>query len=340
MKRVLCAALSSLCLLGTAQAQRDPHWGADVAGAQDHPLLRRFEGAWLAGYQQLAYDQARWPGGPEAVKSDQLKTVAQAEGRVTRLVYITPRGKTPLEVYRNHEQALLAAGAQTAFSCERACDALFWAWHHQLHPQDGFTWASGFLVTPTDNRFSVNAPLSAEDARIWVGRLPRPGGSVAHVVFTTSVASNARTGFAATLVQIVEPKAMQTGQVLVDARALGQGLQAEGKVALYGLYFDTGKAEIQPESKAQLDEMAALLQQQASARVFIVGHTDNVGGFDANLALSLARAQAVVNALQAAPYRIAPGRLQARGAANIAPAASNASEPGRAKNRRVELVLQ
>ncbi|MFX8024096.1 OmpA family protein, partial [Acinetobacter baumannii] len=104
--------------------------------------------------------------------------------------------------------------------------------------------------------------------------------------------------------EIVEPKAMPTGQVTVDAKAIGQGLAAEGRVALTGLFFDTGKAELKPESKPQLDAMAELLKAQPALKAWIVGHTDNVGGFDANEKLSLARAQAVVAALTAAPYKV------------------------------------
>ena len=84
--------------------------------------------------------------------------------------------------------------------------------------------------------------------------------------------------------------------------------------------------------------MARLLRSQPALKVFIVGHTDNAGGFDANLALSAARAQAVVAALSRAG--INPQRLAAKGLANLAPVASNAEEAGRTRNRRVEMVLQ
>jgi len=143
----------------------------------------------------------------------------------------------------------------------------------------------------------------------------------------------------ATLVQIVEPKAMDTGKVTVDAGALARGLQAEGKIAIYGVYFDTGKSEVKPESKAQLDEMAKLLQSNASMRVFVVGHTDNQGALEGNLALSKARAQAVIDSL-VKNYKIDAKRLAAAGVAGYAPVASNAADTGRARNRRVELVLQ
>ena len=85
--------------------------------------------------------------------------------------------------------------------------------------------------------------------------------------------------------------------------------------------------------------MAKLLKAEAGLRVFIVGHTDNQGGVDDNLALSRHRAEAVAAAL-ATEYGIDARRLSARGVANFAPLATNADEAGRAKNRRVELVVQ
>jgi OOP family OmpA-OmpF porin len=144
--------------------------------------------------------------------------------------------------------------------------------------------------------------------------------------------------FVGTYLEIAEPQAMTGGQVTVNADAIGAGLQADGKIALYGIYFDTGRAELKAESKAQLDEIAKLLKGQPAIRPILVGHTDNQGVLDANLTLSQQRAQAVVDALVKA-YAIDAKRLSARGVASLVPVASNASEPGRAKNRRVELVL-
>jgi len=110
-------------------------------------------------------------------------------------------------------------------------------------------------------------------------------------------------------------------------------------MTLYGIYFDTAKADVKPDSKVQLDEMAKLLTTQKSLEVYIVGHTDNQGSLDANLSLSQKRADAIVAAL-AKEYKIDAKRMQARGAASFSPVASNSSDAGRARNRRVELVEQ
>lgn len=327
----LCAAL----LAGSAACAQTP---PDLKGSQDHPLLQRFEGAWLVGYQQQGFGATQWPRSSKIKDWDHLAEVVDFEGRITRLAYITPKGKTPLEVFRNHEQALAAAGFQTLWRCETKCDDSYWRWHRHLKPQEGMSFLDAGIENRTGGRNNVSRPVSGEDVRLWVGQLPRPEGDAVRVQLISSAAVNPGTERAATWVQILEPAEMQTSQVVVNAQQLSGTLGQVGKVALYGLLFDTGKAALKPESKGQLNEMAALLKAQPALKVFIVGHTDNVGNFDANRALSLARAQAVVAALTQAG--IAADRLSAQAAANFAPVASNASEAGRAKNRRVELVAQ
>lgn len=203
----------------------------------------------------------------------------------------------------------------------------------------GITWAKGYVVTPGGSSYNLDAGVVSRDqGRFWYGILPR-GGQQVHVLVYTSVANNDTTNQAATYIQVAEPKAMPTGQVKVDAQALDKGLKAEGKIALYGIYFDTAKADIKPESKDQLAEMAKLLQAQPQLKVYIVGHTDSQGTLETNLTLSQQRAQAVTTAL-ATSYNIDAKRMIGRGVANLAPIASNAADEGRAKNRRVELVLQ
>ena len=335
----LVAAVLAVALHAAATAADAP--AADVPGAGDHPLIKRFAGSWLAGQRVSNWDAAVLPGSAELSKADarQFKEPLNLEGKVTQTLYIAPRGKAALEVWRNYEQALNAAGFKKRFSCERNCADLYFAWWKTSEPNKGMTWAKGDVTTPDGSRYSLTSALSIEDGRMLVGTLGKPGQE-ATVLLYNSLAANASTGLVATYVEVVEPKAMQTGQVTVDPAALQAGLAAEGRVTLTGLFFDTGKTELKPESKAQLDAMAELLKSQPALKAWIVGHTDNVGGFDANEKLSLARAQAVVAALTAAPYKVDAKRLVAKGLASLAPVAGNGEEAGRARNRRVELVAQ
>ena len=114
-------------------------------------------------------------------------------------------------------------------------------------------------------------------------------------------------------------------------------LARDGRVAIYGIYFDFDKAEIKPESREQIEQLGALMKGNPKLDVLIVGHTDGKGAFDYNLSLSQRRAQAVAQAL-ASQYGIAAARVTAAGAGMMAPVASNRSDDGRAKNRRVEIV--
>ena len=139
-------------------------------------------------------------------------------------------------------------------------------------------------------------------------------------------------------IHLIEKQAMKQ-DVVADAGAMNKSIRESGKAALYGIYFDTGKSDVKPESEATLKEIAKLLNDNANLKLYVVGHTDNSGTLDVNMKLSQDRAAAVVNAL-VNRYSIGAFRLKACGDGPTAPVASNDAEEGRALNRRVELVKQ
>ena len=130
-----------------------------------------------------------------------------------------------------------------------------------------------------------------------------------------------------------------TQDVVATAADLSSGIASSGHTVVNGIFFDTGKADLTPESAAALKEVVAMLQQDPNLKVYVVGHTDNVGALAANLELSRQRAAAVVQVL-ITQYGIAAGRLSPYGDGPYAPVTSNDTEGGRAMNRRVELVKQ
>ncbi|MGB4771712.1 MAG: OmpA family protein [Chitinophagaceae bacterium] len=127
--------------------------------------------------------------------------------------------------------------------------------------------------------------------------------------------------------------------VVMTAQEIGNAMNAEGRVVFYGIYFDTDKAILKPESAPTLTSIAEYLKQHPSIKVFVVGHTDNTGAYAKNQSLSRDRANAVVNEL-VTKYGVSKGQLIAEGVSSLSPMASNNTEEGRAKNRRVEIVLQ
>jgi OmpA-OmpF porin, OOP family len=134
---------------------------------------------------------------------------------------------------------------------------------------------------------------------------------------------------------IVTEKAM-TQEVTADASSLSDELKKSGHVAVYGIHFATGKAAILPDSENVLGEIAKMMKDNSDVKLSVEGHTDNVGAAASNQTLSEKRAQAVVAWLTA--HGVDGSRLKAKGWGQSKPVADNASEDGRAKNRRVELV--
>ena len=106
--------------------------------------------------------------------------------------------------------------------------------------------------------------------------------------------------------------------------------------AIIHINFGSGDALIQPDSVPQLEQVVLLLNRNPDLSLAINGHTDSQGSAERNAALSLERAQAVVDALR--EHGIDAGRLVAEGFGDTMPVADNASAEGRARNRRVELV--
>ena len=177
---------------------------------------------------------------------------------------------------------------------------------------------------------AIGATVQYEDARYTILKLSKDGREVWLEVDTAW-----NSGY---LLNIVEKQVM-TQEVVANAAFFQAGLQSAGHVVVPGIYFETAKADVKPESDAAIAEIAGLLTADPGIKLFVVGHTDGVASFELNLKLSQARAEAVVQAL-VTKHKIAAARLVARGVGPLAPVATNDTEEGRARNRRVELVKQ
>jgi OmpA-OmpF porin, OOP family len=309
---------------GTSYAKRDM---SDQAGAKDHPLIGRFAGSTLFRFGELNFEQVEI--GVGAGKRIMI------EGRVQNYMYYGPSDRTDLEIYRNFKESLGRSGFKVVFACEKqeSCKATDLSEHAKKWTRDSKSFVGGYNST---------AAMSPEgrDPRYLVAKLERSEGAISAVLTTTSETSSSSAGGKAYFLQVIEEKAVSTDQMIVSkAEELGSKLQNDGRVAVYGVQFATGKSEVLPDSKPQLTEMAKYLQANPSLKVFVIGHTDNQGSLDANVALSQQRAEAVVKAL-VVEFKIDVKRLLAKGIANYSPVTTNSTESGRAKNRRVELVIQ
>lgn len=116
------------------------------------------------------------------------------------------------------------------------------------------------------------------------------------------------------------------------------GFNGDAKFQVKNVNFPTGSAALSKEAQAEIDNLAALLKVYSGVNLAINGHTDNTGDAAANQTLSQARAAAVKLRLEA--KGIDAARLSAAGFGQDQPVGDNATEEGKAKNRRIELIVQ
>jgi outer membrane protein OmpA-like peptidoglycan-associated protein len=268
------------------------------------------------------------------------------EGSYTRIAYLLPAERSPLEVVRNYQDEIKNSGGSVLFECKGAeCGG----------DSDDSTGGGGgdmslamFLYAPervVDAHGSNGWCALAEnitDQRYTAAELPNSGAHVSVLAYTI-VAPNRSdpclgfNGRTVAVVDILEAKDREKKMVTVDAGEMAKSIDATGRVALYGIYFDFNKADVKPESDSTLEQIAGLLKKNPSLKLLVVGHTDNVGTYAFNLDLSQRRAAAVVAALSTR-FSVGKDRLTPVGVSFASPVAPNKSDDGRAKNRRVELV--
>ena len=330
-KKIFASSILISLLAGAVDGRAQ---GQDSPGSADHPTVTRYAGSFIDGYEVKDFDEYTLPLGPAVQDETTRQRVPSKketlEGKITRILYRGPEGRSTLEILRNYQAALESAGFETLFTCaDKECGFLFhWIFYHEREQLLLNTKTSGSaFAIPQDLRYLAAKGLV--------------GGVTVHV--SVLVAFDA--GFSklskrpVTLLEVIEPKAMDTGMVTVKAGAMAKGIDATGHIAIYGVYFDTNSAEIKPESSSTLEEISKLLQGRPSLKLQVVGHTDSQGGYEHNMDLSRRRAEAVATSL-AGRYEIDSGRLRAAGVGPLSPVASNDTPEGRAKNRRVELVKQ
>lgn len=280
--------------------------GALAQNADDHPLVTSYPGSVLE--DKSVEDFATYK---VVTGLDELEFLSEeVAGTMTRIRYHNPADRSVQEIFANYDAALRAAGLGEIWSC--------------ADPDCGPGWAGSRW-----GRFNGTINLGA-DSRYVAGRLQTANGEAVVVV---AVAPRQHQ------ITIVEVQAMEGGLVTVDPDALGDELDLYGHVAIPGVYFETGKAELTAESEVALAAMAQILGDRPDLKVWVVGHTDWTGPFDLNMSLSDARADAVVKALTDS-YGIDADRLDGHGVGPLSPEASNGNDPGRTANRRVELVAR
>ncbi len=287
----------------------------DVEGSKDVPYVSRFKGSWIVWQQTLNFDSYYIL----KIEDNKLNRY-QVEGKIIRTQYDIEDGHSVLEIFKSYENALKSAGFK-------------------------------ILMTLNEQQYSGNLSEDLYNAEFnGMNKLPheafKPDYRDKYYYFAAKKHINAKdvyiVGFISQwnkpfiTLDIIETQPMEEG--LVTTKKIGEGIDAEGHIAIYDIHFDTGSATINSESADALKNIAEYLNAHKDKKFLVVGHTDNTGNYETNLKLSQERAKAVVNELTS-KYGVDAAQLKAFGAGQAAPVASNGNEDGKKMNRRVEIVV-
>lgn len=323
MQKILCALLVFTMFL--------PAWlkAQDVPGSKDHPLISRYPGAAIGYFEEKKYASYKMAVGPQTGYK-QIKEWVHAEGKLTRIYYIVKGSTTLTEIYRNYLTALnkggftiLAQGIDDKKNTSQSIGGrTFLTIYYENNPfpiDKGITLVQG--SSTSGGSCYIAAHLKTDDAEAYV----------------TVGGGQYKADEKVLMVDILEKTVMEDDLIHVDANEMLKSIRDKGKVALYGIFFDSDKAVVKPESKPALAEIANLMKANGALSLYVIGHTDMQGTLQHNMDLSERRATAVVNELVNS-YGIAASRLTPHGVGSLAPVATNKTEKGRTFNRRVELV--
>ncbi|ATG46324.1 hypothetical protein CEW89_01320 [Celeribacter ethanolicus] len=325
LKRICSATALCLCLAQPLVAQND------IKGAADHPLISRMPGTDIVGYHTADFQEFMIATGPIR-PGQELPPVERFEGKSTTLTYRAQDSSlSALAIFRNFEKAFDNAGFEPVFTCksdaecgDRFVRQLYWYGDPQRHGQNPY----------------LGAPNRHGDRHsyyYWSGTGEAEDGTY---IISLLVAQHTAMNFPASIVlDISQTEELNDERISINLEGLTDDIEKDGHVVLDGLFFDFDKATLTAASAPALDVIARYLNAHPDKSFYVVGHTDSKGTLSYNRDLSEARARAVTTSLTA-QYGIAGERLTPYGVGPVAPVTSNTSEAGRAKNRRVELVVQ
>jgi OOP family OmpA-OmpF porin len=309
-----------------AGAPAEPR-GLVVPGAQTDPGAP--EGARETAHVVRDYDSYDLPVGPFDVHR---RDVRKVEGAVA---WSAHRLDDPVAsvagVMQGYRERLEGLGFETLLDCAgEECGGFDFRFGAEVLPPPGML---------LDVRDFAQLSAARDEPEAYVSVLAsRVLDSI--YVQTVSVTPAAEPAEAAT--EIEDAPTVETAPETViqprDARGLRERLTREGHVPIRGLEFEVAGTRLSDGSAEALDMLASLLTREKGLSVIIVGHSDNQGGLDVNIDISRQRAEAVMAAL--IERGVPAAQLEARGVGFLAPLASNATEEGRARNRRVELVVR
>lgn len=308
-----------------------PALAADVPGSQDPAGVKRYTGSEIIGFRAAKFDEFVLPlGPPTEVSPPKFAKSQKVDGLISRYTYAAPAGRSPAEVYRNYQLEFQRLGLTTLYQKGTAERGWFGPTLSQISDEDQI--GQILEYNEAQERLLIAKSKDAKPTYFYLFVTSYKDG-----VIPERLQSTVQKDIALAELIVIAPQAMETNMTLLNAAEMSKSIDDVGKVVLYGINFDLDKDTLRPDSEPTLKEIGKLMAENPRLSIHVVGHTDNQGKPDYNLDLSRRRAATVARELTA-KYGVAANRMDSFGCGPYAPAASNASEEERAKNRRVELV--
>ncbi len=318
-KSIFYLALLAFLLINRLEAQRT----TDIKDGKDYPLLSRFDGSIIEYYKETKWDTYKLPVYKNNTKEPNYKNPLILSGKIIRTQYSVSPDNNPAYIMMNYEKAFKNNGFKILLEGKPGEDfeegpasfqGDYYGSQKNLHLEK-----FGFAYTPIGNHKAIIvAKKQIDDKDIYIVEV------ISDFSNTTLITQD-----------VIEVAAADTGKV--TAGKIEENMDSKGHMIFYAIHFDTGSAQVKPESNETLKTLAAFIQKFPDKKFLIVGHTDNTGDFESNIILSKKRAEAVKNIL-VNQFGINAGQLKTFGNGSAAPIAKNTTEKGKAKNRRVELV--
>jgi len=288
-------------------------------------------GAEITTERSSAFDTFQAPIGPfDGVSVPKL----DVEGAILRRAWrISERDLTPVQIMVPLREQLEVQGFDIALECAaKDCGGFDFRFDIEVLP------GPNMFVDLSRYRYLTAFRGDREDPEEAMGILVSITTEAAYLQVIEARAEHLPVPVAAVPASNGPGPFFQEADAVAEAADLGEDLILSGRVILHGLEFASGTADLSEGSYPSLDGLARFLSERPDVRIALVGHTDTVGGLEPNIALSRARA-ASVRSMLVENYGVAVGRIDAEGMGYLAPIASNLTEEGRDRNRRVEAVL-
>jgi OOP family OmpA-OmpF porin len=292
-----------------------PAWAAAAEDDPGRSLVRHFPGSQVIKRSLRNFDEYWLPLG--RLRGDgQADKYQVIEGKWSHFTLANPSGRSVAEVYKHYEQRLAAAGFQVVYACK------------DIDCGEGGRRTNGDWWPLTETRRYIAARLERPaEGDVWVSvhvHARKPSAPGQHEL---------------DIVEMRPPVTPPPPRNEADVATLEKEMKQNGRVVLHSIGFVEGRPNPAAESEPTVKAIGELLAKDPGLRVHVVVHSDNSGNPERNVDLTRKRAAAIV-ALLTRKHRVAATRVRPAGVGALSPMASNATEKGRAENRRVELVPQ